>query len=52
MAVYKALRIRNDDHGYRAGIEELPVTTPDPGQVLIRVAYSGVNYKDALAATG
>jgi len=52
MAVYKALRIRNDDHGYRAGIEELPVTTPDTGQVLIRVAYSGVNYKDALAATG
>jgi len=49
---YKAFRIRQDDDGYRAGIEALPVPTPGPGQVLIRVAYSSVNYKDALAGTG
>jgi len=49
---YKAFRIRQDDDGYRAGIEALPVPTPTPGQVLIRVAYSSVNYKDALAGTG
>jgi len=52
MAVYKALRIRSDDKGYRAGIEELPVPAPGADRVLIRVAYSGVNYKDALAGTG
>ncbi len=52
MAVYKTFRIRNDDHGYRAGIEALPVPAPGTGKVLIRVAYSSVNYKDALAGTG
>jgi len=52
MATYKAFRIRNDDDGYRAGIEALPVPAPGPGKVLIRVAYSSVNYKDALAGTG
>jgi len=52
MTVYQAFRIHNDAAGYRAGIEELPVTAPDAGEVLIRVAYSSVNYKDALAGTG
>lgn len=52
MTVYRAFRIHNDAAGYRAGIEELPVTAPDAGEVLIRVAYSGVNYRDALAGTG
>jgi len=52
MLSYKAFRIRNDDSGYRAGIETLPATVPGAKEVLIRVAYSGVNYKDALAGTG
>ena len=52
MNSYRAFRIHNDDKGYRAGIEELPITQPEAGEVLIRVAYSGVNYKDALAGTG
>lgn len=52
MTTYKAFRIHNDDKGYRAGIEEIPVTAPGAGEVLIRVAYSGINYKDALAGTG
>jgi len=52
MATYPAFRIHNDDQGYRAGIEELPLSAPGDGEVLIRVAYSGVNYKDALAGTG
>lgn len=52
MNSYKAFRIHNDDQGYRAGIEELPLTQPADGEVLIRVAYSGINYKDALAGTG
>jgi NADPH2:quinone reductase len=51
LATYQAFRIHNDD-GHRAGIEELPVTNPAEGEVLIRVAYSSVNYKDSLAGTG
>jgi acrylyl-CoA reductase (NADPH) len=31
---------------------ELTLDELDPGEVVIRVAYSSVNYKDALAATG
>jgi len=52
MTIYKAFRIHHDQGGYRAGIEELKVTAPDAGKVLVRVAYSSVNYKDALAGTG
>ncbi len=52
MSSYRALRIHNDDEGYRALLEDLPRTDPLPGEVLIEVAYSGVNYKDALAGTG
>ncbi len=52
MGTYKAFRIHNDDQSYRAGIEQLPVAEPREGEVLIRVAYSSVNYKDALAGTG
>jgi len=52
MSSYRALRVHNDDQGYRALVEDLPRTDPPPGEVLIEVAYSGVNYKDALAGTG
>jgi NADPH2:quinone reductase len=52
MKTYKTFRIRKDEKGYRAGIEELPLSELGDGEVLIRVAYSGVNYKDALAGTG
>jgi putative YhdH/YhfP family quinone oxidoreductase len=36
----------------RAGITRRPMEELPPGDVLIRVAYSSLNYKDALAATG
>ncbi len=52
MTIYNAFRIHRDQDGHRVGVEELEVTAPDAGQVLIRVAYSSVNYKDALAGTG
>ncbi|MEM9384095.1 MAG: acryloyl-CoA reductase [Pseudomonadota bacterium] len=35
-----------------ADFVELPITDLTPGDVLIRVEYSSINYKDALAATG
>ncbi|MFO0041390.1 MAG: alcohol dehydrogenase catalytic domain-containing protein, partial [Pseudomonadota bacterium] len=51
-ARFRALRIhaRGDEH--RAGIEDLGLDDLSPGEVDIRVAYSSVNYKDALAGTG
>ena len=49
---FRALRIHNDTNGYRAGIESMPTDDLTPGEVLVKVAYSSVNYKDALAGTG
>jgi putative YhdH/YhfP family quinone oxidoreductase len=49
---FQAFRIHNDDAGYRAGIESLDTAALSPGEVLVKVAYSSVNYKDALAGTG
>ena len=51
-ASFRAFRIHDDEAGYRAGIEELNLDDLSPGDVTIRVAWSGLNYKDALAATG
>ena len=52
MTRFRAFRIHNDEHGYRAGIEEMDSEALSPGEVLVKVAYSSVNYKDALAGTG
>ena len=52
MSTFRAFRIRNDSAGYRASIEDMPADDLSPGEVLVKVAYSSVNYKDALAGTG
>ncbi len=52
MNQYKAFRIHKDNQVHSAGIESLERSPPEPGEVLIRVRYSSVNYKDALAGTG
>jgi len=49
---FRAFRIRNDETGYRAGIETMRAEQLSPGEILVRLAYSSVNYKDALAGTG
>lgn len=49
---FQAFRIHNDDAGYRAGMEQIGVDDLSRGEVLVEVAYSSVNYKDALAGTG
>ncbi len=43
----RALRI----HADRTVLETLPLGALTPGEVVIRVHWSGINYKDALAAT-
>lgn len=49
---FRALRIFDDEHGYRSEIVEQSIDDQSAGDVVIRVAWSGINYKDALAATG
>lgn len=49
---FNAFRIQNDADGYRAGVESTTLADLSEGNVTIRVAWSGINYKDALAATG
>jgi NADPH2:quinone reductase len=52
MSLYKAFRIRKDEGKHSAGIESLELSPPGDGEVQIRILYSSVNYKDALAGTG
>ena len=49
---FPAFRIHATEKPYRAGIEQMRVDELSPGEVVIKVAYSSVNYKDALAGTG
>jgi len=49
---FKAFRIHNDAEGYRAGLEDISIDDLSEGDVTIRGEWSGINYKDALAATG
>ena len=52
MEKFKAYRVREADKKVFARFEEMTVSELDAGEVVIRVAYSCVNYKDALAVTG
>jgi putative YhdH/YhfP family quinone oxidoreductase len=51
-ARFRAYRVRNDDEGYRGGVENVSLDELSDGDVIVRVSYSGINYKDALAGTG
>ncbi|MCW8807257.1 MAG: YhdH/YhfP family quinone oxidoreductase [Rhodanobacter sp.] len=52
MTMFRAFRIHDDDASYHAGIENMTVDALSPGEVLVKTAWSSVNYKDALAGTG
>ena len=49
---FRAFRIHSDDAGYRSGIESISLDDLNDGEVVVKAAYSSVNYKDALAGTG
>jgi len=49
---FRAYRIFNEDNKIVSRWVDLTLDELDPGDVVIRAAYSSVNYKDALAATG
>lgn len=45
-------RLADGTPGHRAGIEQVSLDDLSPGEVVVKTAYSSVNYKDALAGTG
>jgi acrylyl-CoA reductase (NADPH) len=51
-ALFKAFRIHEENKKIVARFEQLSLGDLAAGEVVIRVSYSDINYKDALAATG
>ena len=52
MEKFKAFLITQQEKGVRCAWTDMALEDLDPGELVVRVAYSDVNYKDALAATG
>ena len=49
---FTALRVHQVEKASQARLENLSLNDLSAGEVVVRVHYSGVNYKDALAVTG
>ena len=52
MDKFRAYRIDEQDGKIVAGFQQLGIDDLTPGNVVIKVSHSTINYKDALAATG
>src|ERR1700742_868136 len=52
MQAFKVFRIHEENKKVVARFEQLKIDDLSPGDVVIRVTHSDINYKDALAATG
>ena len=52
MQSFKAFRVHNEDGAITGKVEALALDDLSDGEVVVRAAWSDVNYKDALAATG
>jgi len=50
--MFKCLLIDKDENGYRTALTEVSNDSLIEGNVLVKVLYSTLNYKDALAITG
>jgi acrylyl-CoA reductase (NADPH) len=50
--MFKGILIEKDDDGYRAVVQQIDESVLPEGDVSIKVEYSTLNYKDALAITG
>ena len=49
---FKAFRIHEIDKKIVARFDQVTLDDLAPGDVVVRVTHSDINYKDALAATG
>lgn len=52
MEKFRAYRINETDGNIVAGFEDIGIDDLTPGNVVVKVSHSTINYKDALAATG
>jgi NADPH2:quinone reductase len=52
MSPFRAYRIHRNDGRIAARFDQVTLDDLTPGDVVVRVRYSDINYKDALAATG
>src|SRR4051812_31407839 len=52
MDKFKAFRVFNDDNKIAGRVVDVSLDDLSPGEVVFKTAYSSVNFKDALAATG
>ena len=52
MSQFRALRIHREDKQISARLEDITLDDLSAGNVVIRVEWSDINYKDALAGTG
>jgi NADPH2:quinone reductase len=52
MSTFKAFRVHLEGERIAARLEHITLDDLSPGEVVIRGAWSSINYKDALAATG
>lgn len=52
MEKFRAYRIDEKDGKVVAGFREMTIDELTPGDIVIKVSHSTINYKDALAATG
>ena len=52
MEGFRAFRIDQENDQIIAGFCDLSLDDLSPGEVVIKVSHSTINYKDALAATG
>jgi len=52
MQKFRAYRVHQEGERIEGRLEEIDLDALSSGEVVIRAAYSDVNYKDALAATG
>lgn len=52
MNTFKAYRVHETAKGFVRNIEEIPFSVLPENEVLVKVCYSGINYKDLLSSRG
>ena len=49
---FKAFRVEEENEKFISAVKEIPFEVIEEGEILIKVHYSSLNYKDALSASG
>lgn len=51
-STFKAFRVEEEEGNYKGSVQEMEFGVLEDNEILIRVYYSSLNYKDALSASG